>query len=118
MRWHNPYRPEPNLNRSQTWCIRAIDTGEKVRDHIVNKAQAMDEARYMNALALKDLGRCFACGKALTATKHAVWTCDGQVPWVGPECHRKVVKAGDAGWQPTAPHGKGGPRLFPSGDRK
>lgn len=51
MRWHNPYRAEPNLNRSHTWCIRSVDTGEKVRDHLIHKAEALGEAAHMNAQA-------------------------------------------------------------------
>lgn len=52
---------------------------------------------------------CFVCGKALPAGgRHLADTRDGQTVFVGPECFRKIVKAGDGGYQPE----KGGPRLW------
>lgn len=51
--------------------------------------------------------RCFACNRVLKSPKE-VWTSDPQMQWIGPECYRKVVAAGEQGYQPPT----GGPRLF------
>ena len=56
--------------------------------------------------------RCFSCGRTLSRGWY-VRTSDEQLPIVGPECVRRVNAAGPAGYQPTHPHGKNGPRLFP-----
>lgn len=53
--------------------------------------------------------RCFACGRTLGAKPMLVDTRDGQTVYVGRECAKLVVAAGDAGYQPP----KGGPRLYP-----
>lgn len=59
---------------------------------------------------------CFACGKPITGKPHVAWTNDGQIPWVGSDCYRKIIRAGEKGWQPTAKHGRQGPRLYPPGN--
>lgn len=51
--------------------------------------------------------RCFACSRKL-AVGYIADTRDGQLVTVGPECLRKVLKAGNAGFQPLL----GGPRLW------
>lgn len=53
--------------------------------------------------------RCFACGRRLGKTPLLVDTRDGQEVFVGRECGKLVLAAGDDGWLPP----KGGPRLFP-----
>lgn len=54
--------------------------------------------------------RCFACGRLIRRTNpHRVDTRDDQTVYVGPECYRLVMNAGDAGYQPPL----GGPRLYP-----
>jgi len=53
--------------------------------------------------------KCFACGKPIRkAEPYMVQTIDGQKPFVGPECAKKVVDFGDFGYDPP----KGGPRLY------
>jgi hypothetical protein len=52
---------------------------------------------------------CFACGRHLGKNPLRVDTRDGQTVFVGRECVKHVLAAGDAGWQPP----RGGPRLFP-----
>ena len=58
-----------------------------------------------------DRDKCFACDKKLAAGKQPIRadTRDDQRVWVGPECHRKIVKAGNNGYQPPL----GGPKLYP-----
>jgi len=51
--------------------------------------------------------KCFACLRVLKQPKE-VWTSDPQMQWVGPECYKKIVAAGEQGYQPAI----GGPRLF------
>lgn len=52
---------------------------------------------------------CFACNKLIKAgNEKLVDTKDAQLVFIGPECYKKVVKAGDKGYQPPL----GGPRLF------
>lgn len=51
--------------------------------------------------------KCFACDRLLRKP-YRVRCEDEQFPFVGPECFKKVVKAGKDGYQPP----KGGPRLF------
>jgi len=58
--------------------------------------------------------KCFACGKALPKSKKMADTRDDQIVWVGPDCYRKIVAAGEAGWQPTNKIGSRGPRLYPT----
>jgi hypothetical protein len=54
--------------------------------------------------------RCFACGRLIQRPDpHRADTRDDQIVFVGPECYRMVVAAGEAGYQPPL----GGPRLFP-----
>lgn len=54
--------------------------------------------------------RCFACGRVIHRKEpYQVDTRDAQIVFVGPECFRLVIAAGDLGYQPP----KGGPRLFP-----
>lgn len=58
--------------------------------------------------------KCFACGKRLgTRMPGRADTRDGQWVYVGSECSKRIETAGDEGWQPP----RGGPRLFPMGDR-
>lgn len=42
-------------------------------------------------------GNCFACGRPIDSSPHIVDTRDDQKPHVGPECYRKVLRAGEAG---------------------
>lgn len=44
--------------------------------------------------------RCFACGRALreSGQRYEVDTRDDQVVWVGPDCYRKVMDAGQLGY--------------------
>lgn len=51
--------------------------------------------------------KCFACGRE-GAGRFLVDTRDAQMPYVGPRCYRKVIAAGEAGYQPP----RGGPRLY------
>jgi hypothetical protein len=53
---------------------------------------------------------CYCCDKPFAKKTGAywVWTCDGQRQFAGPECFRKIKKAGTEGYQPP----KGGPRMF------
>lgn len=53
--------------------------------------------------------RCFACGRPLGCTPRTVDTRDDQFVFVGMECLKLVLAAGDAGYQPP----RGGPRLWP-----
>jgi hypothetical protein len=53
--------------------------------------------------------RCFACGKRLGTSPIMVDTRDAQTVYVGRDCGRKVMQAGDGGYQPP----RGGPRLYP-----
>lgn len=52
--------------------------------------------------------RCFACGRPLFTLDYTADVRDGQIVYVGPECHKKIIQAGPEGWQPP----KGGPRLW------
>lgn len=54
--------------------------------------------------------RCFACSRKLKDGEipKRVITSDGSVQYVGPECAKKVEKAGQGGYQPP----KGGPRIY------
>ncbi len=54
--------------------------------------------------------KCFACEKPLRDPKPA-WadTRDDQMVLVGPDCKRKILRAGEAGYQPPL----GGPKLYP-----
>ncbi len=63
--------------------------------------------------------RCFACGKPITGKPRVVITEDGgQLPWVGPDCFKRVQEAGAAGYKPAKALQQGkwvvnrGPRLF------
>lgn len=54
--------------------------------------------------------RCFACDHVIRRkVPYQVDTRDAQIVFVGPECFRLVIAAGELGYQPP----KGGPRLFP-----
>jgi len=53
--------------------------------------------------------RCFACGRKLGRSYALVDTRDDQLVYVGSECFKLVMQAGDAGYQPPL----GGPRLYP-----
>jgi len=52
--------------------------------------------------------KCFACDKPLPKSRTLVMTTDWQRVYVGPDCYRKVAKAGEDGYQPPL----GGPRLL------
>lgn len=53
--------------------------------------------------------RCAACGRIL-GQKFEADPRDGNGPvFVGPDCHKRIVKAGHAGFAPP----NGGPRLYP-----
>jgi len=54
---------------------------------------------------------CFACGRLIYREMFRVCTSDGQRPFVGADCYLKVVRAKDAGFQPSA----GGPRMWADG---
>jgi hypothetical protein len=64
--------------------------------------------------------KCFACGKPLPKSKKMADTRDDQIVWVGPDCYRKIVAAGESGYQPTQYLRQGklvpaqGPRLYPT----
>ena len=51
---------------------------------------------------------CFACGKKTGTNPNIADTRDDQIVFVGMECYRRIVAAGDAGYQPE----RGGPRLW------
>lgn len=53
--------------------------------------------------------RCFACGRTLGKNPLRVDTRDAQTVFVGRDCGKLVLAAGEAGYQPP----RGGPRLFP-----
>ena len=64
----------------------------------------------MNAEAARRRERCFACDRIIRSKNPMrADTRDAQVVFVGSDCHRKIMEAGDGGYQPP----KGGPRLFP-----
>ena len=52
--------------------------------------------------------RCFACDRKLGKNPKLVDTRDAQLVFVGSECHKMIVQAGESGYQPPL----GGPRLF------
>ena len=51
---------------------------------------------------------CFVCGRGLRGKGWTVYCTDEQAPRVGPDCYKKVVAAGEAGYQPPL----GGPRVW------
>jgi len=53
-------------------------------------------------------GRCFACDRPLGRDPRRADTRDGQRVYVGRDCLRKIVAAGEEGYQPPA----GGPLLY------
>ena len=53
--------------------------------------------------------KCFACDRPIKGQPCTVDTRDDQTVFVGPDCFKHVMAAGDAGYQPP----KGGPRLYP-----
>ena len=54
--------------------------------------------------------RCFACDRIIREEKPAIAdTRDGQGVYVGNECLKKILRAGESGYQPP----KGGPKLYP-----
>ena len=52
---------------------------------------------------------CFACDRKLGRNPKLVDTRDDQTVYVGTECYKLVMAAGEKGYQPPA----GGPRLYP-----
>ncbi len=57
----------------------------------------------------RDKVECFACGRKLGKKPGRVDTRDDQSVFVGRECFKLVMAAGEKGYQPP----KGGPRLYP-----
>ncbi len=57
---------------------------------------------------LNSTEKCFACGKPLGADPKLADTRDGQTAYVGAECWKRIVRAGEDGWQPP----RGGPSLY------
>ena len=53
--------------------------------------------------------KCFACDRPLGKKPLLVDTRDAQKVYVGRECGKLVMSAGEAGYQPP----KGGPKLYP-----
>jgi hypothetical protein len=53
-------------------------------------------------------GKCFACDKRLGANPKLVQSAvDSQTMYVGSDCYKRILAAGEAGYQPPL----GGPRL-------
>jgi hypothetical protein len=53
--------------------------------------------------------KCYACNRDLIPMdKHTVYTADDQQQFVGPDCYKRIRKAGNKGFQPKL----GGPRLY------
>jgi hypothetical protein len=52
--------------------------------------------------------RCFACNRKLGKHPQLADTRDAQLVHVGRECIKKIIAAGEAGYQPPL----GGPRLY------
>lgn len=77
---------------------------------IDNEADALETIRRLEQ-ADRDVvtEKCFACGKPLDQNRLKADTRDSQIVFVGPDCHRRIVTAGEIGYQPP----KGGPRLYP-----
>ena len=63
---------------------------------------------------MQPMDKCFACGKRLGKTPALVDTRDDQKVFVGRECYKLVLDAGQNGYQPP----KGGPRLYPMPEAK
>lgn len=56
--------------------------------------------------------KCFACDRKLGRSPELVDTRDDQKVFVGSDCFRLIVDAGEVGYQPP----KGGPRLYKVGE--
>ena len=54
------------------------------------------------------VAKCFCCDKPIASRPKWAYTADGQSVYVGPECCRKIKRAGAEGWQPPL----GGPRMY------
>lgn len=54
--------------------------------------------------------RCYACGRILRGKPRLVDTRDDQKVYVGPDCYKKIEKAGEAGYK-VGP-GVNGVRLY------
>lgn len=52
--------------------------------------------------------QCYACGKPIIPPPQEVYTSDGWVQWVGPECFRRIQQGGKRGYKPPL----GGARLY------
>ena len=52
--------------------------------------------------------KCFACGRSLEQNPAMADTRDAQIVFVGRECMKKIIAAGERGYQPP----QGGLRLF------
>ncbi len=63
--------------------------------------------------------KCFACDKEIPTEKaKLVITIDGQEVYVGPECFKRVTKAGKSGYRPESWDFGGELRLYLAGNRK
>jgi hypothetical protein len=58
--------------------------------------------------------KCFACGRKLKGEPKLADTRDGQIVYVGPCCVKKIIAAGEAGYQPPLR----GPKLYPMPDNR
>lgn len=58
--------------------------------------------------------KCFACDRPLRDAKYLVDTRDAQTVYVGPDCFKKIVAAGEAGYLPQGwkDLDQGGLRLY------
>lgn len=62
----------------------------------------------MNDMQPATIETCFACGRRLGRKPYLADTRDGQTAYVGSECAKKIIAAGETGWRPP----NSGPRLF------
>lgn len=59
--------------------------------------------------------KCYACGKPIPKKRQPLIVnvaLDDQNVYVGPDCYRRIVKAGDDGYQPTRKAQPFGPKLY------
>lgn len=57
---------------------------------------------------MTQMTRCFACDRLMSLSPVLVDTRDGQTVYVGKDCAKRVLAAGNDGYQPP----KGGPKLY------
>lgn len=79
-----------------------VDVGEASPDDQVEPIQSQGDAKENSD------DKCFACGKPLGANPKLADTRDGQTAYVGSDCWKKIVSAGEGGYQPP----RGGPALY------